>query len=148
MVYSVPSLVPFEQLLDPMKKTYLWKPYFFPRQAIAKILFVLQFRYTGDTPCQVWFDLDILTRWKRPVFKIRESWNSQVCFSKLTFFPRQAIAKILLFLQSRFTWCTPYPVWFDLNNSLTDEKDLFLKFVIREIHNFPYENFTFFRGKL
>ena len=29
-----------------------------------------------------------------------------------------------------------------------DEKDLFLKFVFREIHKFPYEIPTFFLGKL
>ena len=97
----------------------VWKPYFFPRQAIPKILLVLQFRYPGDAPCRVWFDLDILTQRKRPVFKIRESRNPQISFSKTNFFPRQSIAKILLVLQSRFTLCTPYPVWFDLNNSLT-----------------------------
>ena len=43
----------------------------FPRQAIAKILFVLDSKYTGDTPYRVWFDLDnSLTRWKRPIFKM------------------------------------------------------------------------------
>ena len=35
-------------------------------------------------------------------------------------------------------WTTPWP----------DEKDLFLKFDIREIFKFPYENLTFFLGKL
>ena len=35
-------------------------------------------------------------------------------------------------------WTTPWP----------DEKDLFLKFVIREIRKFPYEKLTFFLGKL
>ena len=36
---------------------------FFPRQAIAKILFVLDSRYTGDTPYRFWFHLDnYLTR--------------------------------------------------------------------------------------
>ena len=29
-----------------------------------------------------------------------------------------------------------------------NEKDLFLKFVIREIRKFPYENITFFLEKL
>ena len=35
-----------------------------------------------------------------------------------------------------------------LTTPLPDEKDLFLKFVIREIRKFPYENLTFFLGKL
>ena len=40
--------------------------------------------------------------------------------------------------QFRLIWTTPWP----------DEKDLFLKFVIREIRKFPYENQTFFQDKL
>ena len=35
-------------------------------------------------------------------------------------------------------WTTPWP----------HEKDLFLKFVIREIRKFPYEKLTFFLDKL
>ena len=31
---------------------------FFPRQAMTKILFVLDSRYKCDTPYRVWFDLD------------------------------------------------------------------------------------------
>ena len=66
MGYSMPSLVRFGQVLDPMKKTYFQNllsqfirnnckfPYeklnFFPREAMAKILFVLQSTHTGDTP--------------------------------------------------------------------------------------------------
>ena len=86
MVYSIPSLVWFEQLLDPMKKVYflkffnrnlfelieiyVWKPNF-PRQAIAKILQVLHSRYPWYTPYRVCFDLNnSLTRWKTPFFEI------------------------------------------------------------------------------
>ena len=43
-----------------------------------------------------------------------------------------------LWYQFGSLWTTPWP----------DEKDLFLKFVIREIRNFPYEKLTFFLGKL
>ena len=43
-------------------------------------------------------------------------------------------------------------VWYQFGSLWTttwpDEKDLFLKFVIREIHNFPYEKLTFFLGQL
>ena len=62
----MPSLVQFGQVLDPMKKTYFQNllsqfirtnckfPYekltFFPREAIAKILFVLQSKRKADTP--------------------------------------------------------------------------------------------------
>ena len=43
-----------------------------------------------------------------------------------------------LWYQFGSLWTTPWP----------DEKDLFLKFVIREIRNFPYEKLTFFLGNL
>ena len=49
---------------------------------------------------------------------------------KTQLFPRQAIAKILFVLDSRYPWYTPYPVWFDLDNSITLSKDLFLKLLI------------------
>ena len=44
----------------------------------------------------------------------------------------------ILHTEFGFIWTTPWP----------DEKDLFLKFVIREIRKFPYENLTFFLDKL
>ena len=79
--YSIPSLVLFGQLHNPMKKTFfnipfsrnskssIWKHNFFPRQAKPKILFALHCNYTGDTQYRVWFDLDnSLTRWKRIFF--------------------------------------------------------------------------------
>ena len=34
------------------------RPKFFPRLDVAKINFVFNFKYTGDTLCQVWFNLD------------------------------------------------------------------------------------------
>ena len=67
---------------------------------------------------------------------------------KTNFFPRQAIPKFFLFyildthgiLHAGFglIWTTPWP----------GEKDLFLKFVICEIREFPYEKLTFFLGQL
>ena len=64
----------------------VWKPNFFPRQAVSKILFALHSHHTGDTSCRVWFDLDSsLTRWKRALFKIHFSRNSKVPYEKLTF---------------------------------------------------------------
>ena len=91
---------------------------FFPRQLIAKILFVLHSNYTGDTPYRVWFDLDdSLVWWKRSIFKIGYSGNTQISVWNTNFFPRQPIAKILV-LHSNYTGDTPYRVWFDLDNSL------------------------------
>ena len=127
----------------------VWNTNFFPGQAIAKILFVLDSNNTGNTRCQVCFDLDdSLTRWKRPTFKIRYLRNSQISVWNTNFFPRQAIAKNLFVLDSSYTGDTPYRVWFDLNNSLTRWKRPTLKFVICEIRKFPYEILTFFLGNL
>ena len=93
---------------------------FFPRQAIHKILFVLHSTYPGDTAYRVWFDLDnSLTRWNRPIFKIRYSRNSQISVWNTNFFPRQTIPKILFVLHSTYPWDTPYQVWFTLDNSMT-----------------------------
>ena len=96
------------------------KTYFFPRQALANIFFVLHFKYTWDSPYRVWFNFKkFLALWKRPIFKIRSSQNSQISVCKANFFPRQAIAKILFDIDSKYPWYTPYPVWFDLNNSFS-----------------------------
>ena len=59
--------------------------------------------------------------------KIPNSRNSQNSVWKPIFFPRTAIRKILLALHSHYTGDTSYRVWFDVDNSLPDEKDLFLK---------------------
>ena len=81
--YSIPSLVWFGQLLDPLEKKLkfskfrnsrnsqnsVWKPNFF-LGALYQKLFALQAHYTGDTPYRVWFDLDnSLTRRKKPIFR-------------------------------------------------------------------------------
>ena len=108
------------------------KTNFFPRQAIAKILFVLHSRHPWYTPCPVWFTLDnSLTRRKRPIFKIKINYSkySEINVRKPNFFPRQAIAEILFVLHSRQPWYTPYPVWFTLDNSLTRRKRPIFKIV-------------------
>ena len=139
MGYSIPSLVQFGQLLDPIRylrnsQISVWKTNFFPRQALPKILSVLQSRCPWYTPYRVWFDLDnSLTQWKRPIFKIRYLRNSQISVWKTNFFPRQAIPKILSVLQSRYPWDTPYRVWFDLDNPLTRWKRPIFK--IRYLRN-------------
>ena len=165
MGYSIPSLVRFGQLLDPMKKTYfwnsiisscskksqisVWKTNFFPRQAIPKILFVLQSSYPWDTRCRVWFDLDnSLTRWKRPIFKYTYSKlfgnKKKFPYEKLTFFLGKLYQKFFLFynlvthgiLDTKFgsIWTTSWP----------NEKDLFLKFnnfkLFEKIANFRMKN--------
>ena len=58
MGYSTPSLVRFEQLFDPRKKTcfeklvgrFRMKTLLFPRLATAKNPFVLHSTHTGDNP--------------------------------------------------------------------------------------------------
>ena len=152
----------------------VWKSNFFPRLAVPKILFVLQFSYPWDTRYRVWFDLDnSLTRRKRPFLKIVIRNNSKFPYEKLTFFlgklyqaipifkisylrnskisvwkpnffPRQAIAKILFVLKFSYPWDTRHRVWFDLDNSLTRWIGPFLKFIIRNNSKFPYEKLTFF----
>ena len=58
---------------------------------MATFFFVLDSRYTRDTTCQDWFDLDnSLTRRNRPIFKIQylqiKPNNSNFPYEKLTFF--------------------------------------------------------------
>ena len=127
----------------------VWITNFFPRQPIAKILFVLHSNYKGDTPYRVWFDLDdSLVRLKRPIFKSGYSGNTQIFVWNTNFFPRQPIAKNLFVLHSNYKGDTPYRVWFDLDDSLVRSKRPIFKVVIREIRKFPYEKLTFFLGKL
>ena len=119
-VILIPSLVWFGQLLYTIKRPIfkirysrssqiaVSKPNLFPRQAITKILSVLCFSYTRDTPYQVWFNLDrSLTRWKKPNFKIRYPQNSQISVRKANFFSRQAIQKKLSVLNCNYTGDTP-----------------------------------------
>ena len=127
----------------------VWKTNFFPRQAIAKILFVLHFKCPWDTPYPVWFDLDnSLTRRKRPIFKICYLRNSQISVWKTNFFPRQAIAKIYFVLHSRCPWDTPYPVWFDLDNSLTRRKRPIFKICYLRNSQISVWKTNFFLGEL
>ena len=104
-------------------KGSVWNTNFFTRRAIAKIAFVLHSTYKGDTPCQVWFNLDnFLTQSEIILFKIRHSQNSQNSVWQPIFFPRQAIAKIHFFLHFTYTGDTPWQVGFDLNSSLARGK--------------------------
>ena len=127
----------------------VWNIKFFPSQAILKILFLLNSNYTGDIPCRFLFDLNnTVTRWKGPIFKNPFREIQEVSYEILTFFLGKLYQKFFLFnilitlviLHAEFCliWTTPWP----------DEKDLFLKFLFREIQKVSHEILTFFLGKL
>ena len=106
----------------------VWNTNFFPRQAMPKTIFALHSSYPWDTRYRVWFALNnSLTRWKRPIFKIRYLRISQISVWKTNFFPRQTMPKTHFVLQFSYPWDTRYRVWFDLNNSLTWSKILHFK---------------------
>ena len=125
--YSMPSLVWYGQLLDPMKKIYFWNsqkfaireirkiPYgnhFFPRQAMPTT-FSLHTLITMAI-LNTEFDLIWTTPWRgeEELFlkfsKVRNSRNSQNSVWKSKFFPRQAIPKHLFALYSHYFGDTPY----------------------------------------
>ena len=143
-----------------MKKTHLrnsqiseWKTNFFPRQAMPKILFVLQSSYPWNTWYRVWLDLDkSSTRWKRPIFKYIYlkifGNNSKFPYEILTFFLGKLYKKTFLLynlvthgiLDAEFgsVWTTPWP----------DQNYYISKLNIWNNSKFPYEKLTFFLGKL
>ena len=137
-------------------KSSVWKPNFLTKQATAKIYFVLHSTYTGNTPYRVWFDFNnSLTRWKRPIFKIRR--NSHFAkfakFRKKTqLFFRASYTKIFFVLHSTYTDDTPCQIWYDFDNSLTQSKRTILKIRYpRKSKSFvwnAYEILTFFLGEL
>ena len=103
-----------------MIANFSMKNQLFSRQAIPKIRSVLHSEYTWDTPFRVWFDLNnSLTRWKRPIFKINCSRNSQIPYEKLTFFLGKLYQNFIFFytlhtlgiLHTEFgsIWTTPWP---------------------------------------
>ena len=92
-----------------------------------------------------------MTSWpnqKQPYLKFANREFRKFPYEDLTFFLDKLHQKFFLFYtldthgilhtEFRLIWTTSWP----------DEKDLFLKFVIREIRKFPYENLTFFLDKL
>ena len=80
--------------------------------------------------------------------KIRNSRNSQNSVWKPNFFPG-TLFQFFFALHSHYTGDTPYSVWFNLDNSLTRwKKNLFLKFLFREIQKVLQENPIFFLSKL
>ena len=127
-----------------MKKNYFWnsqkfaireirkiphEDLFFPRQAIP----ITFWHYTLITLLilNAEFGLIWTTPWpheKKAIFKIPFSRNSKSSIWKPNLFPSQAKRKIFFALHCHYNGDTPYPVWFDLDNSLTRWKNLFLKF--------------------
>ena len=67
------------------------------------------------------FGLIWTTSWpdKKELFQISFVEKFKVPYEILSFFPRQAIPKILFVLHSNYTGDTPCRVWFDLDNTLT-----------------------------
>ena len=129
--YSIPSLVWFGQLLDPMKKIFFLNSQNFAIREIRKIpyenpiffqgklyvFFALHCHYTGDIQYRVWFDLDnSLTRWKRFFLKFSKnlnSRNSQNSVSKPNFFLGTLYQKLFCFTLSLHWWYSiPRLVWF------------------------------------
>ena len=63
---------------------------FFTRQALAKIVLVLQSTYTGANPCQLWFDWDFsMTGQKALQFEINYSRYSQTFTQMSNLFQRK-----------------------------------------------------------
>ena len=118
----------FEFWFSRNSKSSVWNTNFFPRQAIPKIVLVLLFNYTGDTPYQVWFILyNFLAQSKITIFKFLYSQNAQNSVRKTNFFPKQAIANTFFALHSTYTSDTPCQVWFDFDNSMTQSKRTLLE---------------------
>ena len=125
--YSIPSLVWFGQLLDPLKKNLkfskirnsrnshysVWKPKFFLARSTKKF-FDLHSYYTGDTPYRVWFNLDnSLTRWKKPVFKILFLEIRKIPYENPIFFRGKFHQFFFCFTLSFHWWYSiPSLVWF------------------------------------
>ena len=78
--------------------------------------------------------------------------NSQISVRKTNFFPIQPIAKFLFLLHSNYTGDTPYQVWLYLDIAFNRWKTPIFEILhsqfFRNNRKFPYENPTFFLGKL
>ena len=161
--YSIPSLVWFGQLLNPMKKNLFLKFLF---REIQKVLYENPIFFLGKlnkkyfllyTPITlVILHTPFVLIWKTPwpdakeIFlkfsKTRISRNSQNSVWKTIFFLGKLYQQLFA-LHCHYIGDTQYRVWFDLDNSLR-WRSTFLKFLFREIRKIPYENPIFFRGKL
>ena len=149
----MPKLVRFDNSLTRWKRTifkicknsqfakfakFRMKTQFFPRQAIPKIfLLYTSLHWWYSIPNLVWFG-QLLDPMKKNFFKfsnIRNSRNSQNSVWKTNFFlgklyqkffmPYTFITLVILLADFGLIWTTPWP----------NEKDLFLKFLFREIQS-------------
>ena len=112
-------------------------------------MFVLHSKYTGDTSCRVWFDLNLsLTRENFYIFENRKGEKVHVPDWNTNFFSMKVRRTILLVSESTYPEDTPYQVWFCWTASWPDKNDLFIKFLFREIQKVLYEILTFFLGNL
>ena len=155
------SLIRFDQFHDPMKNTYFskfynrnlfeiiaifrMKPNFFPRQVIAKIIFVSHSRYPWYTSYQVWFNLDnSMTLSKRLFLKLPIRNNRNFSFKSQTF-SRGKLYQNSFFLGFLYTGDTPYQVWFNLDNSMTLSKRTNIKITYSKYSQFFVEKHNFFQ---
>ena len=142
--YSIPRLVWFGQLLDPMKKTFFYISFFakfkkfrmkyliFSGKGIQNFFcFTLSLHSWYCTPSLVWFGqlpVPIKKNYflNSQKFALREI--RKIPYENPIFFPRQAIPNTLFALHCHYTGDIQYRVWFDLDNSLTRwKKEIFLK---------------------
>ena len=148
-----------------MKKSYFKNSQKFPIREIRKIPYENQFLLLGKLYRKLFLLYNLITRvtlhaefgliWTTPwpdendfflkFSKIRNSRNLQNSVWEPNFFP--ASSTIFFALHFHYIGDTPYCAWFDLDNSLPDKKELFLKFLFREKQKFPYEILNFFRTR-
>ena len=134
---SINSKISYEKLTFFLGKLYQKIILFYTLDTLG--ILHAEFGFIWTTP---WPD-------KKDLFLKLFIWNkSKFPYEKRTFFIGKLYQKFVLFytfntlgiLHAEFgsIWTTPWP----------DEKDLFLKLIIREILKIPYEKLTFFLGKL
>ena len=138
-------------------KLFIWNNGKFPYEKLTFFLgklyqkFVLLYTFDTLGILHAGFGLIWTTPWpdKKDLFLNLFIWNnSKFLYEKLTLFLGKLYQKFVLFytfdtlgiLHAEFgsIWTTPWP----------DEKDLFLKLIIRDILKFPYEKLNFFLDKL
>ena len=105
---------------SPNSYNSVWKTKILPRQAIAKILFLLPSTYTGDTSYQELFNLNnFLNQSKIARLKIRYSRTSKFWPEMRMKYLRFFLVKLQQKLPLTYTGDTLFRVWFNLNNFLT-----------------------------
>ena len=164
--HSIPSLVWFGQLLDPMKKNifkilknlqfakfakFRIKNHFFLGKLYQQLLAV-HCHYTSDTQYRVSFDLQLFLKFSTPwpdekqlflkFSKIRNSRNSQNSVWKPIFFLGKLYQQLLGFTLSLHWWYSIRSL-FDLGNSLTRWR----RTIFKILKNSQFAKFAKFRMK-